>query len=228
MDGPRPPTEAPPGETQSSVLAMETYLLEVSQHGAPTPDLPSSREGKPKPAPPWIAAALYWVASNPILQPLTGVSVSEPKLGPPAEPCMFKIVSLGDNGAAIARLLREIMSLAGSGLKLPGWDAVRKHLSPGWWENPTRGGNRGGDFSQTYVERVPFTFAVRSLFPVPCFLFPVSCSLLPAPCSPFPRLPRSLEGLNLCPTKLDLPSCLPPQRPTRSRAHISTGSRSTA
>lgn len=152
------------GEVLSSPAAMEQYLLEVSLHGAPTPDLPSSREGKPKPAPPWIAAALYWVASNPVLQPLTGVSVTEAKLGPPAEPCMFKIVSLGDNGAAIARLLREIMSLAGSGLKLPGWDAVRKHLSPGWWENPTRGGNRGGDFSQTYVERVPFTFAVRPMY----------------------------------------------------------------
>jgi hypothetical protein len=159
--GPAPPAEPPPGEAVSAVMAMERYLLEASQHDTPTPDLPSSRELKPKPAPPWIAAALYWVASNPVLQPLTGVSVSPAKLGPPAEPCLFKIVSLGDNGAAIARLLREIMSLAGSGLKLPGWDAVRKHLSPGWWENPTRGGNRGGDFSQTYVERVPFTFAVR-------------------------------------------------------------------
>ena len=148
---------------------MERYLQEASQHGAPTPDLPSSREGKPKPAPPWIAAALYWVASNPELQPLTGVSVTAAKIGPPAEPCMFKIVSLGDNGAAIARLLREIMSLAGSGLKLPGWDAVRKHLSPGWWENPTRGGNRGGDFSQTYVERVPFTFAVSPTACEPVF-----------------------------------------------------------
>ena len=37
-----------------------------------------------------------------------------------------------DKGDVLARLLRDIMKLAGSGLKLPCWDAVRKHLSPVW------------------------------------------------------------------------------------------------
>ena len=43
-----------------------------------------------------------------------------------------------DKGDVLARLLRDIMKLAGSGLKLPCWDAVRKHLSPVWWSSPTR------------------------------------------------------------------------------------------
>ena len=55
----------------ASTAAMCTYLIEARKYGAPTPDLPVSRDGKPKPAPPWIAAALYIVASNPALHPLT-------------------------------------------------------------------------------------------------------------------------------------------------------------
>ena len=46
-------------------------------------------------------------------------------------------------------------------VRVPGWDSTRKHLSPVWWTNPTRGGNRSGDFSQTYVERVPGSFAAQ-------------------------------------------------------------------
>ena len=67
----------------ASTAAMCTYLIEARKYGAPTPDLPVSRDGKPKPAPPWIAAALYIVASNPTLHPLTGVSVTPAQIGPP-------------------------------------------------------------------------------------------------------------------------------------------------
>ena len=38
---------------------------------------------------------------------------------------------------------------------------MRKHLSPVWWSNPSRGGNKSRDFSQTYVERVPGSFAAQ-------------------------------------------------------------------
>ena len=40
-------------------------------------------------------------------------------------------------------------------------DAIRKHLSgqkEKRWQNPTRGGNRTGDFSQLYLECTPFDF----------------------------------------------------------------------
>ena len=46
-------------------------------------------------------------------------------------------------------------------VRLPGWDSMRKHLSPVWWTNTTRGGHRLRDFSQTYVERVPGSFAAQ-------------------------------------------------------------------
>ena len=38
---------------------------------------------------------------------------------------------------------------------------MRKHLSPVWWTNPSRGGNKSRDFSQVYVERVPGSFAAQ-------------------------------------------------------------------
>jgi hypothetical protein len=53
----------------------------------------------------------------------------------------------------------RVTSHAGSGLKLPCWDAVRKHLSPTWWSNPTRGGNKNRDFSQSYQEHMSGSFA---------------------------------------------------------------------
>ena len=40
-------------------------------------------------------------------------------------------------------------------------DAIRKHLSgqkEKRWQNPTKGGNRTGDFSQLYLECKPFDF----------------------------------------------------------------------
>jgi len=63
-------------------------------------------------------------------------------------PAAFYVQELGKfyHGAVIAGLLREAMSLAGLELKLPGWDAIRKHLSgqkTKRWTNPTKGGNRG-------------------------------------------------------------------------------------
>ena len=43
----------------------------------PVANLPVSKgSGAPRPAPPWIAGALYWVATQPVLSMLTGLSVS--------------------------------------------------------------------------------------------------------------------------------------------------------
>ena len=57
----------------------------------------------------------------------------------------------------------------GSGLKLSGWDVVRKHPSgdpsrgvPKWWKNPYRGGNDRGDHSQSYHEEMPFLFQMHA------------------------------------------------------------------
>jgi hypothetical protein len=129
--------------------------------------LPQNKDGRPKPAPPWIAAAVYWIATQPELQSRTGLTVT-PAVDADT-PAVFHIVSLSvkdkaksrelDNGVVLARLLREIMKLTGSGLKLPCWDAVRKHLSPTWWSNPTRGGNKNRDFSQQYHEHMSGSFA---------------------------------------------------------------------
>ena len=129
--------------------------------------LPKNKDGRPKPAPPWIAAAVYWIATQPELQERTGLTVT-PAVDADT-PAVFHIISLSvkdkaksralDNGVVLARLLREIMKLTGSGLKLPCWDAVRKHLSPTWWSNPTRGGNKNRDFSQSYLEHLSGSFA---------------------------------------------------------------------
>ena len=54
--------------------------------------LPKNKHGVPKPAPPWIAAALYWVATQPALQPRTGLTVT-----PAADahtPALFRISRL--------------------------------------------------------------------------------------------------------------------------------------
>ena len=155
--------------------------------------LPKNKDGRPKPAPPWIAAAVYWIATQPPLQTRTGLTVTPATSSD--SPAVFHIISLSvkdkatsrelDNGVVLARLLREIMKLTGSGLKLPCWDAVRKHLSPTyapnatppqcdfqghlsdsiacaaarWWSNPTRGGNKNRDFSQSYQEHLGGSFA---------------------------------------------------------------------
>lgn len=129
--------------------------------------LPTSKDGRPKPAPPWIAAAVYWIATQPELQSRTGLTVT-PAVDKDT-PAVFHIVSLSvkdkaksrelDNGVVLARMVREIMKLTGSGLKVPCWDAVRKHLSPIWWSNPTRGGNKNRDFSQSYLEHESGSFA---------------------------------------------------------------------
>ena len=120
--------------------------------------LPTSQDGRPKPAPAWIAGALYYLASHERFAKLTGITLSE---GFDAEKrAQFRFQNLGQNGKPIASMLREIMRLAGSEVNLPGWDAVRKHLSgrSNWWKNPCRGGNRNGDFAQVYVECTPGIF----------------------------------------------------------------------
>ena len=67
--------------------------------------LPTSRHGRPKPAAPWIAAAMYYIASQEELEPLTGLSVTELPNG-----CSeFRLGSLGKKGVLIAALLREVM-----------------------------------------------------------------------------------------------------------------------
>ena len=150
--------------------------------------LPRGKDGRPKPSPPWISAAVYWAAlsDHELLNKATGISVVKPAIvssmmgGAAAgasgadTPAEFRIVNPGhptkvaygreaelDSGVALTRFVLEVMKLAGSNVRLPGWDSMRKHLSPIWWTNPSRGGNRSRDFSQTYVERVPGSFAAQ-------------------------------------------------------------------
>ena len=125
---------------------------------APTAELPTSRDGRPKPAPAWIAGALYYIATEQDLSRLIGISIRQsPGSGAGTR---FRIENLGVNGKPIAVMLREILRLAGSEINLPGWDAVRKHLSgqAKWWKNPNRGGNQRGDFTQVYLEQTPGSF----------------------------------------------------------------------
>ena len=162
MPPPPPPSDEPPGGG-----AMKPPLPPATATVDLVMGLPKNKEGRPKPAPPWIAAAVYWIATQPQLQARTGLTVT-PAVDADT-PAVFHIVSLSvkdkaksrelDNGVVLARLLREIMKLTGSGLKLPCWDAVRKHLSPTWWSNPTRGGNKNRDFSQQYHEHMSGSFA---------------------------------------------------------------------
>jgi hypothetical protein len=63
--------------------------------------------------------------------------------------------------AGICAVLRRYMALLGSKQKLDTWDAARKHLSPEWWKNVNKGGNREKDFSQTYLENTPGSFAAQ-------------------------------------------------------------------
>ena len=164
MPPPPPPSDEPPGGG-----AMKPPLPPATATVDLVMGLPKNKEGRPKPAPPWIAAAVYWIATQPQLQARTGLTVT-PAVDADT-PAVFHIVSLSvkdkaksrelDNGVVLARLLREIMKLTGSGLKLPCWDAVRKHLSPTWWSNPTRGGNKNRDFSQQYLEHMSGSFAAQ-------------------------------------------------------------------
>ena len=134
----------------------------ISSRPAKTDALPTSQDGRPKPAPAWIAGALYYIASQERFAKLTGITLSEEGSG--AEKSVhFRLENLRQNGKPIASMLREIMRLAGSEVNLPGWDAVRKHLSgqSSWWKNPCRGGNRNGDFAQVYVECRPGSFKQR-------------------------------------------------------------------
>lgn len=164
MAPPPPPTEASAGGG-----AAKPPLPPATGTSDLVMGLPKNKEGRPKPAPPWIAAAVYWIATQPQLQARTGLTVT-PAVDADT-PAVFHIVSLSvkdkaqsrelDNGVVLARLLREIMKGTGSGLKLPCWDAVRKHLSPTWWSNPTRGGNKNRDFSQQYLEHMSGSFAAQ-------------------------------------------------------------------
>ena len=70
-----------------------------------TLELPTSRDGRPKPAPPWIAASVYYIASQEVLGPLTGLSVAELSNGHSE----FRLRNLGKNGVLIAALLKEVM-----------------------------------------------------------------------------------------------------------------------
>lgn len=156
--------------TQQSFAAAQAGNL-------PVPQLPVSRAGAPKPAVAWIAGAIYWVALQPRLQPITGVSVTPvTATGRPAEFVRQKMQESDPHGQAIASLIREILKACDSGIKLEGWDAVRKQLSGDrpnpvenptaakrkkWWQNPARGGNGRGDHSQTYTEECPYLFQVQ-------------------------------------------------------------------
>jgi hypothetical protein len=138
----------------------------------PVPGLPLSSAGAPKRAAPWVAAAMFHLAAE---TDLLSASQAEPPAGAAAAAAgdgrlhlSFRIelekgVGAGASGnakmSAIARVLRLFMEMLGSRMKLDTWDAVRKHLTPEWWKNATKGGNKDRDFSQTYVENAPGSFA---------------------------------------------------------------------
>ena len=99
--------------------------------------LPRGKDGRPKPTPPWIAAAIC-VAATSDHPGLAAISVT-PASADGATPASFKIVSRSgsggsglDSGVVLTRWVLEVVKLAGSPVRLPGWDALRKHLSPTW------------------------------------------------------------------------------------------------
>ena len=47
-------------------------------------------------------------------------------------------------------------------LNLSTWDACRRHLTPNWWTNSSKGGNEQRDFSQTYIERYSGCFQAQA------------------------------------------------------------------
>ena len=121
-------------------------------------ELPVNSNNLPKRAGPWVAAAIYPIAVQTDIMTLgavqrcTGVHRT------------FKIeFEKSESGGnlkleGLCRILRLFMGQIGSNLKLDNWDAVRKHLTPGWWHNTSKGGNKNKDFSQMYVENVGDSF----------------------------------------------------------------------
>jgi hypothetical protein len=122
--------------------------------------------GAPKRAGPWIASSMLHLAQRTNLLSMRTVYMAT---GAHAE---FHIVltKSTDGGrnvttVSLARILQLFMGRLGSGhMKLESWDAVRKHLSPDWWQNTSRGGNDSKDFSQDYVEIRPGSFARQAYF----------------------------------------------------------------
>jgi hypothetical protein len=100
--------------------------------------------GAPKRAGPWIASSMLHLAQRTNLLSMRTVYMAT---GAHAE---FHIVLT--------------KSTDGGHMKLESWDAVRKHLSPDWWQNTSRGGNDSKDFSQDYVEIRPGSFATQAYF----------------------------------------------------------------
>ena len=164
-------------DSQRLKSACAAHPFAVDETGRPAASLPTSRAGIPKGAAPWVAAVLYWISSQPELQPLTGLSVKPAEAADKSSigqtcPAVFirkPMIETDPNGYVIASMVRQLLKDCGSGLKLIGWDAVRKHLSGDaskgaakWWINPRRGGNDRGDHSQSYYEAVPFLFQAHA------------------------------------------------------------------
>lgn len=167
--------ELPP--VQSWITAQAFAAAQAA--GRPVPQLPKSATGKPKPAAPWIAGIIYWIADQPGLQGITGLSVTPAANGRPAE---FVRLPLQEKEEVIAGLIREVLKACGSGLKLAGWGAVSKQMrgdaanpavAPGneleprqrkkWWINAYKGGNVRGDHSQAFVELAPELFLMQTV-----------------------------------------------------------------
>ena len=170
-----PLIDVEPRDCSSVRSACAAHPFAVDEKGRPAASLPTSRAGVPKGAAPWIAAALYWISSQPELQPLTGLSVTpaeaadKSSIGQTCPAVFIRKPATDPAGDVIASMVRQLLKDCGSGLKLIGWDALRKHLSGDekkgiakWWKNPRRGGNDRGDHSQSYVEAVPFLFQVHA------------------------------------------------------------------
>jgi hypothetical protein len=180
-----PVHDGPPALDDAAVAATSG----IDEHGRPIPDLPTSHAGSPKPAAAWIAGIVYWIGSQPDLQARTGLAVTPAVAAADAAsaqrlPACFvrqPLTGTDPEGVLIASLVRRVLRECGSGIKLAGWDAVRKQLSGDrpnpsdhppadcrkkWWANPHRGGNERGDHSQTYFVRTapppPLTATVTS------------------------------------------------------------------
>jgi hypothetical protein len=151
--------------------------FQVDEAGRPVALLPMSRAGVPKGAAPWIAGALYWISSQPELQLLTGLSVTPAVSADKSSightcPAIFirqPMTTTDPDGHVIASMVRQVLKDCGSGLKLIGWHAVRKHLSghpskgvAKWWNNPHRGGHIMGGHSQLFYEELPFLFQMHA------------------------------------------------------------------
>ena len=130
------------------------------------PDLPLSSYGTPKRAAPWIAAALPHIAAHSCgVGLLTAGRVEAAVDGSGAGRMSFHIDSSGSQATTcILSLFVERLGYRNAALRLSSWSAVRKHLTPAWWRNTSKGGNEhsSATWSATYVEAAAGIFQTQA------------------------------------------------------------------